>query len=220
MGEEKKTSEALKAESTKKDEAEAAVAAAREEVTSKEEMVSQAKACVDGANEAATSAKTHVDTIQSQLDCSWMFGDAGKGLMGFGIAKLNPLRWSGSISLREGIEQLQSVQAEAPDRQIVVKVPGGRSGTEHRYQSAAEAIAYLEGRCPLRTKANNALEEAKEEQKRATEKLAAAEADAAGAQTRLQSASYALTVAELNLEEAKKAAAQAKAELDEVCSLP
>jgi len=149
-----------------------------------------------------------------------LFGDAGKGLLGFSVARLNPLRWSGTLSLKEGISQLQTVQAQAPDRQIVMKVPVDNTGTEQGFQSASEAIAHLESVCPQQKQAQDALEAANIKQNTAKARLSDAEGDAAEAQAKLQSAMDDLSSAEANLEDAKKKAAQTKAELDELSSVP
>mmetsp|Transcript_63281 Transcript_63281/g.125114 ORF Transcript_63281/g.125114 Transcript_63281/m.125114 type:complete len:310 (-) Transcript_63281:173-1102(-) len=204
--------------STNKDAAEAAVAAANEDATTKEELVMQAKAGTKAANDAANAAKLSADTVESEFDCEWMFGDVGLEVMGFRAAKLNPVRWSGNLSITEGLLQLQAVQAEDADREIVVKVPGGITGTEQHFKNACNAIAYLEGVCPLRNKARDALKAAHSEQKTAEARLRDAEADAAEAEAKLQSARAQASRAEASLEDATKKAVQAKAEVDELSS--
>jgi len=205
---------AEKLASEAKDAAEAAVAAARGEVAAKEEMVVQAKDGEKAANDKVDSATTHSNNIQCEFDCEWMFGDVGMGLMGFSVAKLNPLRWSGNLSIRDGISQLRAVQAQAPDRKIVVKVPGGVFGTEKNCQTPSEAVAHLQGLSPEQTKALEAVEAAKEEQTAAKAVLSDAEKGAAEAQAKLQSALADASSAEANLEAAKKSTAEAQAEFD------
>jgi len=199
--------------SAAKDAAEAAVATARQELAAKEETVVQAKDDNKAANAAADAAKTHVDTVQSELNCQWMFGDAGKGLLGFGVARLNPLRWSENISIKEGMLQLQTVQSEAPDRQIVLKVPSGAK-TEQHFPTSGEAIAYLETACPLKIKAEAELEAAKVKQKQTEARLTDAEKDAAEAEAKLQPAIDHLTLAEADLVIAHKRAVQATTALN------
>jgi len=217
--EEKSASGAEKAALAAKDAAEVAVGATRKEVSINDEVVTQAKDDSKAANDAANEAKTHADKVQSELVCTWMFGDAGKGLLGFNVAKLNPLRWSGNVSLEEAISQLQTVHSQAPDRQIVAKL-GVDAAAEQRFQNVGEALAHLECACPLRTNAKAELEAATGKQKEVEAKLIDAEKNAADVQAKLQSAMDHLSSAEADLEEAKKKAAQAKAELDEMTSAP
>jgi len=216
----KNAREALQEASRNKDAAEVAVSAASEEVDTNEDMVRQAKAEDKAANETAYSAKMHADAVQSELNCSWKFADRGKELLGFSVAKLNPWRYSEDLSLEEGILQLRTVQAQAPDSPIVVKVPGGDTGTRNKFQTASEAMAFLERACPLKNKAQQALEAANEEQKTAKARLSDAEAAFMDAQAKLQLAKNDLSSAETRLEDAQKIAAQAKAELDEMSSAP
>merc|ERR1719150_311988 len=57
--------------------------------------------------------------------CEWMFADAGSGVLGFQeVAHLNPLRWSGALSLDQGISDLKEVQSKG-NRSIRLKVPAG-----------------------------------------------------------------------------------------------
>jgi len=217
---EKGASEAVKVASAAKDAAEAAVAAARGELATKKEVVMQAKAGDDAANDAVNSANVLADTIQSEFGCEWRFGTVGVRKMGFSTVELNPLRWSGNMSIRQGILQLQTVQAEADDRKIVVKVPGGIAGKEQRFQTPCKAIAFLEGVCPLRNQARDALEAAKVEQKTANARLSDAEADAVETQVKLELAIAHASWADANLEVANRRAVQAKAELDEIVSTP
>jgi len=217
---EKGASEAVKVASAAKDAAEAAVAAARGELATKKEVVMQAKAGDDAANDAVNSANVLADTIQSEFGCEWRFGTVGVRKMGFSTVELNPLRWSGNMSIRQGILQLQTVQAEAADRKIVVKVPGGIAGKEQRFQTPCKAIAFLEGVCPLRNQARDALEAAKVEQKTANARLSDAEADAVETQVKLELAIAHASWADANLEVANRRAVQAKAELDEISSTP
>jgi len=73
---EKIASEAVKVARATKDAADAAVAAARRELAAKEEMLMQAKARVETANDAANSASMFTDTVQSDFDFADLTGDA------------------------------------------------------------------------------------------------------------------------------------------------
>jgi hypothetical protein len=77
-------------------------------------------------------------------DCEWMFGDAATGLFGVhNMADLNPLRWSGALTIDKAIEQLQRVQ-EHGNRPIILKVPANtKSKDEHKCDTVEQAIAYL-----------------------------------------------------------------------------
>jgi len=86
-------------------------------------------------------AVTHATKYGKERDCEWMFGDAATGLLGFhALAHLNPLRWSGSLPLDGGIEQLRKVQQHG-NRPIIIKCPAGSQ--EHNFPTVEEAIDYL-----------------------------------------------------------------------------
>jgi len=203
-------SKALKAASAAKDTAEADFAAARAEAIAKERSLMQAK---NSSNAAIDTTPANMAT--PDMDCEWMFGDVGLGMMGFRSAKLNPLRWSGKISIQDGISQLCDVQAqECGNRDIVVKVPGGLTGNEQHFNNSGEAIAYLEGVCPVRTRART-LETFKADQEIVSARINDAEADAAKAHEKLVSATATSVRAEASLEFAMIRAERTKADLDE-----
>jgi hypothetical protein len=93
--------------------------------------------------ESHTSHATPMTRVR-ELDCEWMFGDAATGLFGVhGMADLNPLRWSGSLTIDKAIEQLQRVQ-EHGNRPIILKVPANtKTKDEHKFDTIEQAIAYL-----------------------------------------------------------------------------
>merc|ERR1712190_79238 len=87
---------------------------------------------------------------QGATNCEWMFGDAATGLLGFNeLAGLNPLRWSGAISISKAISDLRSVRAHS--RPIVPKVPAGVFAKERRFENCQATIEYLETLVPAET---------------------------------------------------------------------
>lgn len=92
---------------------------------------------------------------QGATNCEWMFGDAATGLLGFNaLAGLNPLRWSGAISISKAISDLRSVQAHQAhqSRPIVLKAPAGVFAKEQRFTTSQAAIDYLESLVPAETR--------------------------------------------------------------------
>jgi len=222
---------AVKAATEAKDTAESAAAAAREEASANETLLAQAKAAAAAAGNDARQATGALGDAQSGVKCEWMFGDAGIKTAGFQWAKLNPLRWSGGLSVTQGIQQLKDVQqqTEAVIREILVRVPPGPSGKEQRFGSCDEAILYLESVCPARNKAREDCDAASVAHKAAEDKIPEAEAGVAEtkrkldnimvavseAEETLKSANVKLSEAEQSLESANTHAAKAKADLDE-----
>merc|ERR1712190_629335 len=89
---------------------------------------------------------------QGATNCEWMFGDAATGLLGFhALAGLNPLRWSGAISISKAISDLRSVQAHK-SRPIVLKAPAGVFAKELNFPDCQEAINHLESLVPAEIK--------------------------------------------------------------------
>merc|ERR1712151_740341 len=89
---------------------------------------------------------------QGATNCEWMFGDAATGLLGFhALAGLNPLRWSGAVTIPKAISDLRSVQAHQ-SRPIVLKVPAGVFAKEQRFTNCQQAIDYLEALVPAETR--------------------------------------------------------------------
>jgi len=205
-------SDAVNVASTNMDAFEAVVAAAREEAITREETLLDAEASAKNADDATNSATAAFEAVKCEIDCEWMFGDVGLGLAGFRSAKLNPLRWSGRITIQVGIEQLQEVKEQAADRGIVVKVPGGLTGKEQHCKTPGEAMDFLEGVCSLRMNAREVLEAAKVEQKTASAQLSDAQEKTAVAREKLGSATGRAVRVGASLEAAKKKAAQAEEE--------
>mmetsp|Transcript_51724 Transcript_51724/g.160474 ORF Transcript_51724/g.160474 Transcript_51724/m.160474 type:complete len:711 (-) Transcript_51724:79-2211(-) len=74
----------------------------------------------------------------------WMYADVAQGALGFnGLAFLNPLRWSGPLSLEEAISQLEALSPEERCRPVNLKIPPGVFTREVRCESAADAVAQL-----------------------------------------------------------------------------
>jgi hypothetical protein len=83
-----------------------------------------------------------------------MYGDAGTGFLGFNeLASLNPGRWSGAISINEGVANL-GASLKQGDRPIIVKVPAVRTG--QRFETTQAAIDFLESVDPKRVAAKAA----------------------------------------------------------------
>jgi hypothetical protein len=108
-------------------------------------------------------------------DCEWMYGDAATGALGFApMARFNPLRWSGSLTLDAAIKQIEEVAKDekCKTRPIVVKLPSGVRGKESRLPDADAAIRFLQDNDPVKI----AAEKAKREAEDAAAAAAAAEA--------------------------------------------
>lgn len=83
-----------------------------------------------------------------KTDCEWMFGDAATGLLGFHeMAGLNPLRWSGSKTFQQAIQDIRTACAQK-DRPIIVKVPSGITSKENLFNTSEEAIQFLQSQDP------------------------------------------------------------------------
>jgi len=79
----------------------------------------------------------------ANTQCEWMFGDCATGILGFNeLSPLNPFRWSGAISLEQGIKDLQGVLKRG-SRPILVKAPPGISTTAEHFETPREAIEYF-----------------------------------------------------------------------------
>merc|ERR1740121_230240 len=83
------------------------------------------------------------DCAIGATDCEWMFGDAATGFFGFNaLARLNPLRWSGSCSFSQAITDIRNVQTHG-SHPIVLKVPSGVLSKEQKFSDCQAAIDYL-----------------------------------------------------------------------------
>jgi len=184
-------------------------------------MLSTAKTEAEAAANAAKEATAAVQSVQSEGKCEWMFGDAGKGLLGFKVAKLNPLRWSGKLSFMEGCRQLREIQqqTEGATRRIVVRVPPGADGDEKHFNNCTGAISYLDGLCPIVNKAREESDAANTAHKAADAKVSDAEAALAETKKKLEVVTMTVSESEAGLESANEHAAQAKAELEELSSI-
>merc|ERR1711920_1078764 len=97
---------------------------------------------------------------QGATNCEWMFGDAATGLLGFhALAGLNPLRWSGAVTIPKAISDLRSVLAHR-SRPIVLKVPAGVFAKEQHFTHCEAAIAYLESLVPAETRSTQVFQRA------------------------------------------------------------
>jgi len=76
--------------------------------------------------------------------CEWMFGDAANGLCGLhSMVGLNPLRWSGTVSIDKAIQQITEVQRHN-DRPISLNVlPNDFSARQHAFPTTQQALNYL-----------------------------------------------------------------------------
>ena len=73
--------------------------------------------------------------------CEWMYGDENAA------ARLNPLRWSGAISIEVCVNQLEAAMAKNKnDRPIIVKKPAGAFAKEHLLESTNQAIVFIKSR--------------------------------------------------------------------------
>lgn len=210
--------EAVKVATEAKDAAESEAKPIRENVVSQEELFAKTKAEAEDAGNAAKQATLTVESVQSKGKCEWMFGDAGKGLLGFKVARLNPLRWSGAITFKQGIQQLQEAlqQKESASRTVVVRVPPGNSGDEKTFNSFNEAISYLEGLCPVLNKAREESDAANAAHKAAEAKVSDIETALAETKKKLEAAMVTVSESEEGLDNANKHAAIVKAELEEL----
>lgn len=215
------TMEAVKVAMEAKDAAVSEAAAISEEVTSQEATLSTAQAEAETAANVAKEATLAVQSVQSEGKCEWMFGDAGKGLLGFKVAKLNPLRWSGKLSFMEGSRQLQETQqqTEGATRRIVVRVPPGTAGEEKHFNNCSGAISYLDGLCPIVNKAREERDAANTAHKAAAANVTEVEAVLAESRKKLEVFTMTVSESEAGLESANEHAAQAKAELEELSSI-
>jgi len=75
------------------------------------------------------------ETKEQPCNCEWMYGNHKSGF----LASMNPLRWSGAISFKDAMEQLE----KAEDRAITVKVPAGVTSKEQQFKTKAEALAFI-----------------------------------------------------------------------------
>jgi hypothetical protein len=94
-----------------------------------------------------------------------MYGDAATGALGFApMARFNPLRCSGSLTLDAAIKQIEEVAKDekSKTRPIVVKLPSGVRGKESRVPDADAAIKFLQDNDPVKIAAEKAKREAEE----------------------------------------------------------
>jgi len=204
-----------------KDAAESEAKAIREDVVSQEELFAKTKAEAEDAGNVAKEATLAVESVQSQGKCEWMFGDAGKGLLGFEVARLNPLRWSDAITFKQGIQQLQEAlqQPETAIRTVVVRVPPGNAGDEKTFNSFNVAISYLDGLCPVLNKAREESDAANAAHKAAEAKFNDVKTTLTETKMKLEAAMVTVSESEESLDIANKHAAIFKAELEELSTL-
>jgi len=88
----------------------------------------------------------YVTTYQAApvRSCEWMFGDAANGLCGLhSMVGLNPLRWSGTVSIDKAIQQITEVQRHN-DRPITLNVlPNDVCARQHEFPTTQQALNYL-----------------------------------------------------------------------------
>jgi len=99
-----------------------------------------------------TEDEKQMEGTAKALDCERMFGDCATGALGIHqFADLNPLRWSGSLSIPKAIEQLRYVEKKM-DRPIILKVPSGVRSSEIKLDNIEAAVNHLEGQLQKREK--------------------------------------------------------------------
>jgi hypothetical protein len=90
--------------------------------------------------------KTEKELAEAGLadaDCEWMYGDCGTGWLGIHwFAQFNPFRWSGSLTIKDGLEALHGVRG---DRPVIVKSPSGVFSSQNHFDGTETAIKFLEG---------------------------------------------------------------------------
>lgn len=69
-------------------------------------------------------------------NCEWTYADGGLA----GLGALNPLRWSGPLTIENGII---SLDREADDQPILLKCPAGIMVAPRRFESREKAIEHL-----------------------------------------------------------------------------
>jgi len=208
---EKELAELALAEATEaRDSAKLSAASSLKAVETEEEALAQVAVASEMASAAVQEAEAALANVKSELDCEWMFGDAGKGLLGLGVARLNPLRWSGGISFDSGISQLKEVLKET-DRPIIVKVPSGITSQEQHFETVSGAIDYLQVACPLRKAAREALDAARAAVDAAVAGRSGAELRLVRARALAEAAAARLSQAEASLVKAKARASAAEA---------
>jgi len=75
-------------------------------------------------------------------NCEWMFADAATGALGFNaLSHLNPMRWSGAVSLERGIASLEAVHQRGP-RPVLLKLPANTL-KHKRFETPHAAINYI-----------------------------------------------------------------------------
>jgi len=88
----------------------------------------------------------------TKVDCEWMFGDAATG----NVAKLNPFRWSGSVSFEIAVKDIRTEMSKG-DRPIILKVPSGVLSAGQRFETCQLAIDFLEEKDPNKKTTNAAM---------------------------------------------------------------
>jgi len=108
--------------------------------TLEEEIASDSETCKAEAAKLEELQK-QVEELRAQagLDCEWMFGDLNPG------ARLNPVRWSGSLSFAACSAELEEQQKAEANRPIVIKAPSGVLSQEQRFDECQTAIQWLKG---------------------------------------------------------------------------
>eukprot|EP00927_Polykrikos_kofoidii_P066493 TRINITY_DN62082_c0_g1_i1.p1 TRINITY_DN62082_c0_g1~~TRINITY_DN62082_c0_g1_i1.p1 ORF type:complete len:299 (-),score=42.84 TRINITY_DN62082_c0_g1_i1:28-924(-) len=128
-----------------KDSAEAAILDSCRQLAVLEEKKENAAIQLEAAKAAEEEANAAKKTVKSELDCAWRFGDLASGH----AAGMNVLRWSGKLSIEEGISALEEVVREQADRPVRLKVPAWTLSKSQKFKSASEALEYLSHVCPL-----------------------------------------------------------------------
>lgn len=126
----------------------------------KEREASAAKADAKVAEQKADEADAKAKNTVSKLNCEWMYADAGQNSLGNAMARLDPMRWSGGLTLENCRRQLEELKKKGEKRPIMLRVPAGFSGKRETLAGPKEALAYLSTVCPLRNEANQAAEAA------------------------------------------------------------
>jgi len=108
--------------------------------TLEEEIAADSETCKAEATKLEELQK-QVDELRAQtgIDCEWMFGDLNPG------ARLNPVRWSGSLSFAACSAILEEQQEAKANRPIVTKAPSGVLSKERRFDECQSAIQWLKG---------------------------------------------------------------------------
>merc|ERR1719203_261673 len=88
--------------------------------------------------------------------CEWMYGDAATGLFGIhALAGMNPMRWSGELTLNRAINELLKAwkRERHAIRPIILKVPANTLGQDLNFDSPRAAISHLMSLLPGRSRA-------------------------------------------------------------------